>query len=174
MSDGMGSEVQLAMTGKPSPEFRLDPQRQHAIEVTFAGLPESPSDRYTALQAIRKAFYMELAAQFQPALNQFAEAQPQVTEEDWSNLATTVNRMVRHLGLALVSPRDNAPATLVFDPKRDADHVIKRYRFNAIGRRTTPYTCYELPSLELCQAPARAESLSRGFRKTGRDEEPQL
>lgn len=156
------------------PADLLDSQKQKAIVAMFDGLPDTVNERYAAIQAIRKAFYAELAKQFQPALNNFARTQPQVTEEDWSELATSVNQMMRHLGLALVSPRGNVPATLAFDPKRTADRVILRYRFNAIGRRTTPYTCYKLPDLELCQAPLRVEALSKKFRETGQDNAPKF
>ncbi|HEX4054706.1 MAG TPA: hypothetical protein VHX86_10615 [Tepidisphaeraceae bacterium] len=162
------------MTGKADLPDHITPQKQRAIESMFDGLPVAVNERYRALQDIRKAFYVELAKRFEPTLNEFARAQPQVTDEDWSELATSVNRMARHLGLALVSPRNNAPAMLAFDTKRSGDRVIRRYRLNAIGRRTAPYTCYELPDLELCQAPVRIEPLSQGFRETGRDDGPVL
>jgi len=162
------------VTAGGDPRDRLTEGKRRAIESIFEGLPQTINERYTVLQDIRKAFYAELARQFEPALNQYARAQPQVTDKDWSNLATSVNRMVRHLGLSLVSPRNNAPAALVFDTKRRGDRVTRRYRFHTIGRRLPADTCYELPHLELCQAPARTEALSREFKRTGLDSGPEL
>lgn len=145
----------------------IDPQKQKAIESLFDGLPATLPDRYSALEAIRRAFYAELAKQFQPTLNEFARAQPQASHRDWSDLATSVNRMVRHLGMAIVCPRTHAPATLVVDTKRDGGRTTLRYRFHTInrsGRRTPTFTSYELPDFELCQAPTRVEALSKEFK----------
>jgi hypothetical protein len=145
-------------------------ERQKAIGSMFANLPEAGSERTKALQAIRGAFYAELAKQYEPVMNEFVRVQPQVTKEDRSNLATTINRMVRELGLSVKCPRTNLPATLIVDSKREGDKVICRYRYktiNAAGEHKPTFTCYEFPDLELCQAALRVESLAKGFKKRG-------
>jgi hypothetical protein len=152
--------------------YEMDTKRQKVIESLFDGLPADFSARLASLQAIRKTFYAELATQFQPALNEFARTQPQLTQDDCSDLATSINQMIRHLGLALVCPRTNVPATLVVDTTHRGDRVTVRYRFHTIkpsGRRSPTYTCYELPNLELCQAPLRIEALSKEFKDKGRE-----
>ena len=151
----------------PSP---IDADKQKALESMFDGLPADRAGRRAALQAIRSAFYAGLARHAQPALNEFARNEPQSTQDERSDLATTLNRMARGLGLAVACPRTGLPATIVVDAQRRGDTVTLRYRFytvSAAGHRSATCTCYDLPELELCQAPSRVEPLAKGFRDRG-------
>jgi hypothetical protein len=144
-----------------------------AVASLFRGLPTGGNERATALAAIRTSFYAELGRQFRPVLNEFAKAQCPTKEQERSELATTLNRMAKNLGLSVVCPRSGLPATIVADTKRAGDSVTMRYRFYTVdtsGHRSATYTCSELPELDVCQAPHRVESLAKGFRKIGRDD----
>ena len=128
-----------------------------------------PSLDYTAklaaLRTLRTAFHEELAAAFDPVLNQYVRSEPQHTAEDCSDLASLINEHARLLGLSLRCPRSGRPATLVVDREgKGSDPDLPRWRLQITddrGRRQRHLNSRSLPDLELMPAPPRIEGQSR-------------
>jgi hypothetical protein len=142
------------------------------IESLFTGLSSDLESRRSELSSIRQAFYSELAVQAEALVNDAASALPQQTQEDRSALSVTINKMVKELGLSLMCPKTNRPATIVSEVKREHQASILRYRFYTSGEtgRRASSTCYDLPHLKLCQAPLRIESFSQAYKDKAPDQ----
>jgi hypothetical protein len=152
-------------SGEKSAGCELSARQQGAIESLFADLPEPYDERYSALQSLRSAFYREVARQLEPTLNAYAKSQPLNTLDERSALSSWINGALRHLGLALVSPRGNEPAILIADTAGQSRKPGFRFQITeASGKRVRTVPSDELPDLELMQAPARVENLAKEFR----------
>jgi hypothetical protein len=149
----------------------LSLKQQRAVESLFVNLPDSYAERYAMMQSLRRSFYAELAKQLEPALNAYAQSQPQETWEERAALASWINRTLRQTGLALICPRTNRPAILISDVT-GGNRRKMHFRFQTTepsGRRVRSAMSLELPDLELTQAPLRVENLARDFRHEERD-----
>ncbi len=159
------------MTGNPEPPS-VTPEQRRAIQSLFDNLPGQFEERARIMQAIRSAFYDELARQLAPSLNAFAKAQPHGSEGERRHLASWINQTVRHFGLSLECPITGKPAILVVDNVMVSHRPVPRFRFEtrrgSLGGRQKRGTSDEVPDLELMQAPLRVENLSREFKGPGR------
>jgi hypothetical protein len=150
---------------------KLSPEQQRAVESLFTNLPAPYAERYAMMQSLRHSFYAELAKQLEPALNAYAKTQPQETWEERSTLASWINQTLRQSGLALVCPRTNRAAILISDMTGGSRKKM-HFRFQTTepsGRRVRSGMSTELPDLELMQAPARIENLSKEYKSRGEE-----
>jgi hypothetical protein len=154
------------MNSEAGESIRVSPDPKLIIEALFADLPESFTERIKAMDALRRAFYAELAKRLEPTLNAYAKDQPYTTLEERSELASWINNTVRQLGLALVCPKTQRPAILISDVTGGSRQKL-RFRFQtseASGKRVRNGMSADLPDLHLMQAPGRIENFARGFK----------
>jgi hypothetical protein len=153
-------------------ESLLEPFRADALGSLLSDLPKGYAERYKLIEAIRHAFYFELASALETPLNQYLATCPQDSAEERRELAATVNLQLRQVGLSIRSPFTQEPSRLVVDTQ-NADHPeITRYRYGSRGPtgRARNHGCLrELPLLELMEAAPRVESFSAAFQKTCKD-----
>jgi hypothetical protein len=108
-----------------------------------------------------------------PRLNAHLNSIPQDTLVEKQALATWLNEQLRAIGLAIKCPKTGLPGILKADFKDSANDSVSRFRVEVWdpGRgRYQSFSSNTLWDLTLMEAPPRRESLSRGFRRPGRDD----
>jgi hypothetical protein len=155
------------MTSSDDSFISIGSEQQREIERLFDDLPVSPDERLAQLQSLRRAFYLVLAKQAEPALNTAAAGRPHETSEERRELAAWVNKTVRDLGLALIYPEAaNEAAILLAEASGRGQQREQKFRFQSrsrAGGRIRSSMNWELPELRLMPAPSRVENLSREY-----------
>ncbi len=105
----------------------INADKRAAIDSLFQNLPSGFEERHIALKEIRDEFHTRLARVFEPALNEYAQRLPQETYDEKSKVASTVNGLLRSVGLTLC--HNGLPAILVVDTQDASRPDVSRFRF---------------------------------------------
>lgn len=146
------------MTGSAQPPM-LDHARLAAIRSLFKDLPDGFDERHAALKAIRDEFHDQLARNFEPVLNEYAQLLPQDTYDEKRKTASMINGLLRSVGLTIQDKRGRA--AVLYSDTHSAEHPeITRFRLEAKdeqGRVRRTGAWRYMPSLTLMQEHPRQE-----------------
>lgn len=137
------------------------------IRGLIAALPEDFPSRQASMRALHTILHEELAVGLQASLDRhFKDEVPDGLDER-RDFATSLNELLRAVGLAFECPRTRKPAILVVDFKDRKHRKQTRFRLmirEGKGGRTYTFSSVAVPSLTLMADNSRVEALARSFR----------
>lgn len=156
-------EQNLSESREPH-ERKNRPTPEKVVADALRQLPQDYATCFEQLQQFQDRLRAEIAAAFQPILQQQAALLPLEAYADKQKIAVWVNSQLRELGLAIRCPQTGRPAILVAD-LRDAETQSSRFRLairDERGRQTKTISSKGLPELILMPDAPRRESRAMG------------
>lgn len=136
------------------PDDSLDPTLVGNNESLLGYLSPDFDAMLKQLTVTRNWFHDQLAQQLQAPLNNFAATMQTGSAAEKSYAASTINGIVKSLGLAVRCPITGRPALLVSDTQDSTHRSLSRFRFetrNEDGTAKRSGACRNMPQLVLVQ-----------------------